>query len=322
MKIAIIGAGAMGAWLGVRLASAGHQVSVLARGETLQRLRNAPWRLETPGGPIEAPVAASDRPEELGRNDLVILAVKAFSLAAVAPMVAGALKEGGVVLPVMNGVPWWFMLTTDRTGTARRLMSVDPAGTIEAAIPLARVVGAVAHVSAASVAPGVVRQVGGNELIIGQPGSGSHARTQGLASALAAANVDVSVSNDIRQDIWYKLWGNMTINPMAAITGATADRVLGEPLSEQLVCRIMDEASAIGRAIGCEIREMPGDRNAVTRKLGAFVPSMLQDARAGRRMEIEALLEAPREIAQSAGIETPFLDSLLGLMRLFAAESR
>lgn len=153
-------------------------------------------------------------------------------------------------------------------------------------------------------------------MIVGEPGGEATARLATVVDVLDGAGVDVTASHAIRRDIWYKLWGNMTINPIAALCRVTADRILDQPLTEALVRKIMGEAQQIGKAIGCDIAEDAAARNAVTRSLGAFRPSMLQDVEAGRSMEVDALLGAPREIAQQLGIATPFIDALLGMMRL------
>ena len=321
MRIAVIGAGAIGGWLGIKLAAAGHSVSVLARGATLDALRAGPWRLAGPDAQIEARVTASDDPGDLGTHDLVILAVKGPAIAAVAPAAAQLCGDQGLLLPAINGVPWWFTTLPSGKLNETPLASIDPGGAIAAQLPTSRVIGSVAHVSVAVDAPGVVRMVGGNNLIIGEPGGGTSDRVAQVAGVLEGAGIDVTISSDIRKDIWYKLWGNMTINPIAALTGVTADRILDEPLAEAFICRVMEEARAIGDEIGCTVVEDAKARNAVTRKLGAFRPSMLQDAIAGRPMELAALVEAPREIAQRLGLSTPALDSLLGLARLMAGRT-
>lgn len=322
MRIAIVGAGAIGGWLGVRLAAAGHDVGVLARGATLEALRSGPWTLEHAGGRLEAVVRASDDPGELGQHGLVVLAVKGPAIASVAASTAALLAPDGALLPAINGVPWWFTeLPAGRLGTTR-LDSVDPAGAIARELPVDRIVGAVAHVSARVVEAGVVRQVAGNGLIIGEPDGAQSPRLTMVADLLAQAGIDVTSSTQIRRDIWYKLWGNMTINPIAALTGATADVILDEPLVETFVRQIMSEAQMIGEAIDCAIEEDPAARNAVTRKLGAFRPSMLEDAEAGRVLETGSLLEAPREIARSLDVPTPNIDALCGIMRIFRNQGR
>jgi 2-dehydropantoate 2-reductase len=319
MRIAIIGAGAIGGWMGVRLASAGHDVSVLARGTTLDAIRTNGWILHIGGERSIAQVRASDDPATLGEQDLVVVALKGPALPAVAPTLAPLIGAETVVVPAMNGVPWWFML---RQQPPMTLQSVDPQGRIAAAIDYERVIGSVVHASASSARPGVVTHKAGNGLILGEPDGSPSARLDAVADVFEQADFDVTRSTSIRRDIWYKLWGNLTMNPISALTGATCDRILDDPLVRDFVLACMAEAQSIGDRIGCRIEESGADRILVTRKLGAFKTSMLQDAEAGRPLEIDQLLSAPREIAQALAIATPNLDSLLGLTRQFAISKR
>jgi len=175
------------------------------------------------------------------------------------------------------------------------------------------------HLAATTTHPGVVRHVMGNRLIIGEPAGGRSDRVARIAELLEDAGFEVVRSNDIRRDIWYKLWGNMTMNPMSALTGATCDRLLDDPLLDRFTLAIMAEAAAIGEKIGCPIRQSGEARNAVTRKLGAFKTSMLQDVEAGKPLEIDGILTAVSEIGARVGVATPSTDALLGLARVFAA---
>jgi 2-dehydropantoate 2-reductase len=308
VKVCVVGAGAVGGLIGTRLALAGCDTAALARGATLSALRGAGWRLES-GEAV--PVRATDDPAEIGPVDLVVLAVKAPALAAVAPRVTPLLGDATVVLPAMNGVPWWFL-------TDPPLRCVDPDGTIGKAIPRERVLGCVVHFASTTPRPGVVRHVAGNGLIVGEPDGGDSARTQSVAQVLSRAGFAVTASPQVRTDIWYKLWGNMTMNPISALCGATADRILDDPLVNRFCLAVMAEAAAIGERIGCPIRESGTDRMAVTRRLGAFKTSMLQDTEAGRPVELDALLTAVAEIGERVGVPTPSLDTLLGLSRLAA----
>jgi len=317
MRIAIVGAGAIGGWLGVTLGSHGHAINVLARGATLAALRERPWRLQRRDGSQEIRVRASDDAATLGVQDVVIIALKTPALLAVAPLLPPLIGADTVVVPAMNGVPWWFLLGGAGSLPPTRLACVDPDGTIEKCIPFDRVVGCVVHASASVTAPGQVVHNNGNRLILGEPRGGSSARVETLAQTLAAAGFAPETSTSIRRDIWYKLWGNMTMNPISAVTGATCDRILDDELVNAFVLRVMAEAAEIGRHIGCEIAERGEDRNKVTRQLGAFRTSMLQDAAAGRAIELDALLSAPCEIGRRLSIPTPNMDALLGLTRLF-----
>lgn len=318
MKVCVVGAGSIGGFIGARLATSGAaDVSAVARGATLAALREHGWQLEEGGQAVSAPARASDRPADLGPQDLVVLAVKGPAIAPLAPSLAPLFGEHTVVLPALNGVPWWFGPATPALRDAP-LDSVDPGGRVLAALPLARVVGCVVHISASSPAPGQVVHRAGQRLIIGEPSGGASARTVRVADVLSRARFDVEQSDHVRRDLWYKLWGNMTMNPVSAITGATVDRILADPQLRGFCSAVMREAAALGHRIGCAIDEDPEARHDVTRKLGAFKTSMLQDAEAGRPLELDALVTAVREIAVRLQMPTPFLDGLLGLARVFA----
>jgi 2-dehydropantoate 2-reductase len=322
MKVCIYGAGAVGGFIGTRLALAGEcSVSAVARGQTLRALLEHGWRLRQGGELLSAPALASDDPAALGPQDLVVVAVKGPALPRVAASLAPLLHADTVVLPAMNGVPWWFALTIPALG-GRALASVDPGGAIAAALPLQHVVGCVVHSSTATPEPGLVEHRMGRGLIVGEPAGGVSGRVTRLAALLQRAGFEVTASADVRQDIWYKLWGNMTMNPVSAITGATVDRVLDDDLVRGFCCAAMREAAAIGERIGCAIAQTPEDRNELARKLGAFKTSMLQDVEAGRPIELDALVTVVREIAQRVGVETPFIDALLGLARLYGRVHR
>jgi 2-dehydropantoate 2-reductase len=314
--VCIVGAGAIGGFLGTRLAMSGNAVSALARGATLVALRDHGWRLHQDGQLLNAPAAlASDDPHALGPQELVILALKAQALPPLAPKLAPLLAPDTLVLPAMNGVPWWFGAGVPALAE-RPLESVDPGGGIAAAIPVRQVIGCVVHASAASTEPGVAAHRMGRGLIVGEPAGAQSARLARIAEMLAGAGFEVTRSMRIRYDIWYKLWGNMTMNPVSALTGATMDRVLDDELVRAFCSAAMREAAAIGARIGCEVRESPEDRHAVTRRLGPFKTSMLQDLEASRTLELDALVGAVREIGARVGVATPMIDALFGLTRL------
>jgi 2-dehydropantoate 2-reductase len=281
-------------------------------------LRTHGWRLLSDDGDLTAPVLASDDPAELGPQDLVIIAVKAQAMPSVAAVVGPLLKRDTVVLPAMNGVPWWFFDGFGGPCEGRHLDSVDPGGRIAAAIGLRHVIGGVVHMSAGTIKPGVVRHNRGAGLIIGEPDHTETDRVTELAGVLRAGGLDVTVTTDIHTEVWYKLWGNLTINPVSALTGATADQILDDDLVRALCESAMLEAREIGARIGCPIDQTPADRSVVTRKLGSFRTSMLQDAGAGRTLELDALTGAVREIGALVGVPTPYVDALHGLTRLSA----
>jgi len=269
-------------------------------------------------------VAASDSAAALGPQDLVVIALKGPALIGVAPTLAPLLGPATLVLPAMNGVPWWFLAADARASAAagaEPLASVDPGGRVAAALPLERVLGCVVHLTCSSPAPGVVQHGFGERLIVGEPSGDPGAaspRTRAVCEALTGAGFQAEASADIRREVWYKLWGNMTMNPISAMVRATSDTILDDELVRAFMARVMEEAREIGRHIGCDIDESVEARMDVARNLGAFKTSMLQDAEAGRPLEIDLIVAAPQEIARLLGLETPNLDTLLGLSRLCA----
>ncbi|MFI8618613.1 2-dehydropantoate 2-reductase [Acidovorax sp. NPDC077693] len=319
MKACIYGAGAIGGWLGVALAQAGCDVSLVARGATLHALQADGLRLRRPDGTlVHTAVNAQDHPAALGVQDLVVVAVKAPGLPDVAQAMGPLIGPETIVLTAMNGVPWWFLDGFGGAAQGQALQSVDAGGVIARAIPSRHVVGSVVHTSCSLEAPGFVRQHFGNRLIVGEPDGRRSARLQALADTLQRGGIDAEVSDRIQRDIWFKLWGNLTMNPISALTGATTDRILDDELVRGFISHVMLEAKAIGEKLGLPIDQQPEDRHAVTRKLGAFKTSMLQDVEAGKPMEIDALVGAVRELGQITHTPTPHTDALLGLVRLMA----
>ncbi|MCX7027417.1 MAG: 2-dehydropantoate 2-reductase [Spirochaetes bacterium] len=318
MKVCVVGVGAIGGTLGYNLARAGCELSGVARGATLEALRRDGLRF-TDGGPVGAvPIRASENPADLGEQDLVVVAVKAPALAFVAPRLSPLLGPNTIVMPAMNGVPWWFFQGFGGELAGTRLKSIDPEGAIASAIPPASVMGCVVHMGASCPEPGLVTSLKLRTLIIGEPSGLSTARLATIAGLLGTAGFEVRVSGSIQNDIWYKLWGNMTMNPLSALTGATMDRILGDSLVEAFCRQIMTEARDVGAKIGCVIEQSVEDRLRISRTLGAFKTSMLQDVEAGKPLELDALVTAVAEIGDLVGLETPAIDILLGLVRLKA----
>jgi 2-dehydropantoate 2-reductase len=316
MRIAVVGLGAIGGLLAARLARAGHEVSGLARGETLARVQSSGLQLESGGTNTAVPLRASDDASSLGAQELVVIALKAPALAEVAPTIAPLLGPETVLLPAMNGVPWWFLPAA--LPDEPPLASVDPGGTLLARLPLARVLGCVVHLSSSSPAPGRVRHGVGERLIVGEPSGGKSARLSAVCAALASAGFRVEASSDVKKVVWYKRWGNITMNPVSALTGALTDAILDDPLVRAFLLRCMAEAAAIGAQIGCPIAQLGDERLALTRELGGFKTSMLQDVEAERAIELDALVGAVHEIALRVGIDAPNIGALLGLTRVMA----
>lgn len=308
MNICVVGAGAIGGWIAARLALAGNDVSVVARGETLQAI-DAEGLSITDGGETRCvAVAAATDPSILGIHDVVVIAVKAPALPLIAASLEPLIGAETQVVPMLNGVPWWF--------TDDPLWSVDPDLAIADALPVEQVAGCVVHASCFRSAPNKVTVKHADKLILGEPGGGSSERIDALCVLFANSGIRCEMSDNVRRAIWYKLWGNATINPMSALTRSTADRLLDNPVLRTFMADAMDELAEIGAAIDCPIDETAEDRMAVTERLGAFKSSMLQDVEAGRAIELEALLGAPREIAAKVGIATPQLDRLYAMARL------
>jgi 2-dehydropantoate 2-reductase len=333
MKITVVGLGAVGGLIAARLARAGARVAALARGATLAAVREHGLKLRMDGAETRATVNASDDARALGPQDLVVIALKGPALVEAAPSLAPLLGPETIVLPAMNGVPWWFLQTgagvrppNDGGGSgghaslAAPLQSVDPGGRIAASLPLERVLGCVVHLTCSCPEAGVVQHGFGQRLIVGEPAGGTSQRVRAVCEALAGAGFSAEPSTDVRKDVWYKLWGNMTTNPISALTGATTDRILDDPLVQAFMLRAMAEAAEIGARIGCPIDQSGEERVIVTRQLGAFRTSMLQDAAAGRPLEIDAIVGAVHEIGERVGVPTPSIGALLGLTRLMARE--
>jgi 2-dehydropantoate 2-reductase len=318
MKICIYGVGAVGGFIGAKLAHAGYSVSAVAKGATLEALKKHGMRLEADGKLYTEKVQATDNPAELGVQDLVIVAVKATALADIAKKISPLIGPDTMVMTAMNGISWWFFNGFGGQFAGTQLAAADPDGSIAAAIPARNVIGCVVHGSFSVKEPGLASHRFGKRLIIGEPDGSDSERLGKLAKLLSEGGMDIEVSKNIQADIWYKLWGNMTMNPVSAITGATCDRILDDPLVNRFCLDIMGEASRIGAKIGCPINQTGEARNAITRELGAFKTSMLQDIEAGRSVELDALVGTVREIGQKVGEATPNIDTLLGIARLHA----
>jgi 2-dehydropantoate 2-reductase len=324
MNITVIGAGAIGGWIAAKLAlaNAGHRVNILARRETLASIRANGLRLRLSDSEGEhervAHVDASNDASLFGIQDIVVIAVKAPSLRNAVANIAPLMDQNTILISAMNGVPTWFFARTDRALSGTPLASIDPTSEIATAMPSKQVIGCVVHAACSVDAPGVIRHKFGNKLILGEAVGGDSARLQTLATVLNQAGLDAIASPDIQRDIWFKLWGNMTMNPVSAITGATGDKILGDDLVRSFCSAVMLEAKTIGAKIGIEISDAPDERHAVTAKLGAFKTSMLQDVEASKMIELDALVGAVREIGHKVGVATPYTDALLGLTRLMA----
>ena len=318
MNVCIYGAGAIGGWIGSGLARAGCSVGMVARGATLDALQRHGLRVRQDGRVASQAATFSAVPADFGVQDLVVLAVKAPSLPDIARQIAPLIGPDTIVMTAMNGVPWWFLNDFGGALAGTRLRSIDPDGALTAAIPAQHLVGCVVHASCSLDGPGLARHHFGNKLIIGEPSGQKTLRVLQLAALLEQAGFEAPVSSQIQNDIWFKLWGNMTVNPISALTGATTDLIINDDLVRGFTSSVMLEAKEIGARLGIVIDQLPDDRHAVTRKLGAFKTSMLQDVEAGKPVELDALVTAVKELGALTGVPTPFTDALLGLARLQA----
>jgi len=322
MKVCVIGAGAIGGYFGVRLAHAGADVSVVARGRTLEALESRGWTLESGGTRTVVPVRAVASAAELDAQDVVILAVKAYSVADVASMVPPLLGPSTIVIPAVNGVPWWFTRGRDDLPISARLASVDPEGRIESAIPIDAVIGSVVYPSCATPEPGVSLHSSGSKLVFGDvrasASAAPSARVQSLVALLRNAGFDADANVDIRSEVWKKLLGNACFNPVSMLTASFTDDMIDDPRVYALFVAMMQENLAVGRALGIDAGIAPPARIALTRKLGHVQSSMLQDAAAGRPLEIDAILGAVIEIADALDVAVPNCKAVYALARLRA----
>ncbi len=318
MKICIYGAGAVGGLMAGWLARAGHEVSVIARGAQLTAIREKGLRIRSEGKETAVPVHAESDAAQLGAQDYVLVSVKGQSLPEVARGIAPLLAADTSVVTAMNGVPWWFFDRLKFGDGKLRLESLDPGGTLARAMPTGRIVGCVVHLAASTPEPGVVSHNMGRRLFLGEPGGTITARTQGIAQALAQAGFECVQSPFIEKDFWVKLLGNVSFNPVSALTLATAERLIADPEVKSYMVAIMREALEIGRAVGVDADIDPEARIDMARRLGKFKTSMLQDMEAGKRLEIEGLLTGTLEVARKAGVAAPYMQSLSGLIRLRA----
>jgi 2-dehydropantoate 2-reductase len=317
-RICVVGAGAIGGFLAAGLARAGHDVSILARGGTLDALRRHGIRFESAAERYSVPVRASDRAEDLGRQQLVFIGVKAPALPAAARLLPPLLEKETIVVPAQNGLPWWFFLAATGRLAGQRLRSVDSDGAIERAIPISHVVGAVVFASCSCPDPGLVRHAAGTRLIFGEPGGGDSPRVNQLVGLLNDAGFAAEASENVRREIWLKLLGNACWNPVSLLTGASTDRLIDDEALRRLFTGMMEEMIALARTLGIETDLRPADRIAVTRKLGSVKTSMLQDVEAGRTVEIDAILGALVETAEAAGFPDRFLGTVYALARMRA----
>lgn len=318
MKIAIYGAGAIGGYLGCELARAGIDVTMIARNRTLAAIRDSGIILHAEGETRTGRPAATDDPAEAGPQDAVIVAVKANVAPAIAPNVAPLLGPDTAVVTATNGVPWWYFHEHGGALAGTRLETVDPGGIQWQAIGPERAIGCVVYPAAEAIAPGVVRHLSLNRFSLGEPDGSKSDRVRRLSDVLKTAGFSAPVRPRIRDEIWLKLWGNLSFNPVSALTGATLGQMADDRLVRPVIAAMMAEGQAIGEALGVSFGIDLDKRIDGAGKVGAHRTSMLQDLDAGRKMEIDALVCAVQELARLVRIETPAIDAIAAMVKMRA----
>ena len=317
MKIAVVGAGAIGGYLGGWLAASGEDVTFIARGKNLDAIRANGMRvIGEDGKETVAKAQAAEKMADLGPQDLVLLTVKAHQVAAVAADIKQLLGPDTPIVTMQNGIPFWYFYRSGGEHEGRPVKSADPDGSIGRAIDAARVVGSVVYPAAVLETPGVVRVVEGKRFTLGEPDGSESARAKRISETFAKAGFKAPVITDIRGEIWLKLWGNMSFNPISALTHATLVDLLQFPLTRELCIGMMKEAETVANKLGVTFRVGIDKRIAGAEKVGAHKTSMLQDVESGKEMEIEALVGSVVELGRLTGTPTPHLDAVYACVSL------
>jgi len=320
MRICVVGAGAIGGFMAVKLAAAGADVGVVIRGAHLAAVRAHGMRLiAEDGAETVQPLRASDRLSDLGPQDAIVLGMKAHQVAAVADDVAAALGPQTTVITTQNGIPWWYFYKHGGPYDGRRLESVDPGGRIWSRIPPERVIGCIVYPACEIVAPGVIRQIEGNRFPLGEPDGADTQRVRALAELFRSAGFKTPVLSDIRSEIWLKLWGNLSFNPISALTHATLAEICRHPPTRALAATMMAEAQAVGEKLGVRFKVPLEKRIAGAEAVGEHKTSMLQDVESGRAIELQALVGSVLELGSIAGVPTPTIEAVHALASLLAA---
>jgi 2-dehydropantoate 2-reductase len=320
LKIAIVGVGAIGGYIGASLALAGEDVTFIARGANLEALRTRGIRLVMADG-SERAVASVNATQDYaaaGPHDIVILAMKAHQVAAVALDVPKLFGPDTAVVPMQNGIPYWYFHRHGGALAGTRVASVDPEGVIGENIACERVIGCVVYPATELVSPGVIKHVEGNRFPVGEPDGTASERATRLSECLIRAGLQAPVLSDIRAEIWLKLWGNLTFNPISALSRATLAGICQYPLSRALAQAMMEEAQSIANKLGITFRVPIEKRIAGAERVGHHKTSMLQDVEAGRTLEIDALLGSVIDLARATDTPTPHLDTVYALVKLLA----
>jgi 2-dehydropantoate 2-reductase len=320
MRIAIVGVGAIGGYVGARLALAGEQVTFIARGANLDALRTRGIRLQSAAGAEESlpKVIATDDYSAAGPQDIIMLAMKAHQVEAVVGEVPKMFAADTIVVPMQNGIPYWYFHRHGGRLAGTRVHSVDPNGLIYDKIPCERVVGCVVYPAAELVSPGVIRHVEGNRFPVGEPDGTISARVARLAQCFIKGGMQAPILSDIRSEVWLKLWGNLTFNPISALSRATLAGICQYPPSRAVAVAMMSEAQSVANKLGITFRVPLERRIAGAEKVGHHKTSMLQDVENARTLEIDALLGSVLELANLTDTPTPHIETVYALTKLLA----
>ncbi len=320
MKIAIIGAGAIGGLVGAKLALAGEDVTFIVRGANLDAISRNGIKLVSAEGEeqVARNVKATDRYDEAGPQDIVVLAMKAHQVEAVANDVPKLFGPDTVVVTMQNGIPYWYFHKHGGTLEGTPVRSVDPSGTLSAKIPAQRVIGCVVYPASELIAPGVVRHIEGDRFPVGELDGSTSERVNRVSAGFTGAGFKAPVLDNIRAEIWLKLWGNLTFNPISSLSHSTLVDICQYPPSRELAAAMMREAQAVAHKLGIEFRVTLEKRIAGAEKVGKHKTSMLQDVEAGRAPEIDALVGAVVELARLTETPTPHIDTVYSLVKLLA----
>lgn len=314
MRVAVIGAGAIGGWLTAGCIEAGAEATVLARGASLEALQRGGLGLDDGISQKRYSVTATNDPAVLRGADILLLGLKAHDLPGAAPLIEAALGPDTIIVPAINGLPWWFFDNFGGPAKGLRIDAVDPGGVLSRIMPGDRVVGTVVHAASHVTAPGNIRLVKADKVWLGDAGTGQHAQT--VAGLFKAGGLPAATTDTLHWHVWNKLWGNSNMNPLSALTRADISQMLEDDHVRGLVEAMMREMAEIGALIGLTGLDDPEERTATTRKLGPIKTSMLQDVEAGRPIELDPILGGVVELARRLGLPTPAMDGVYGLARL------
>ncbi len=321
MKFLIAGAGAIGAYIGARMARAGFDVTLFARGPHLKAMQEHGVQVKSAEGDFEVRPRIVGSLEEAGLTDVVFLGVKAHSLPQLVPQLHFALGPDTTVVSTQNGIPWWYFQGFGGEWEGLRLERIDPGAVISAAIEARRVVGSIVYFSTEIIAPGVIQHTDGNRISLGEPDGARSDRCRRIAEALVASGLRCPITTHMRQEIWVKIMGNASLNPVSALTRSTLAQMVRDPVVSEVIRNIMQEVEAVSRKLGMELPVSIDQRMAGAEKVGEHKTSMLQDLEAGRPMELEALVGSVVELGERVGIPMAYTRTVYSCAKLLAQRS-